>query len=91
MPNWFTSTSPISHFRHRLIVTRTTPQARHILAQGRLTIRLSDGSEEKRYLDAGQIMDALEEIFLLPVEPEWRAIADRAAMASEAERLAEAA
>jgi N-hydroxyarylamine O-acetyltransferase len=91
MANWYTSAHPASHFRHRLIVTRTTPEARYILAEGRLTIRRSDGSAEKRYLDADEIMAALEEIFLLPVEPEWRAIAERAASAVEQERLAEAA
>jgi N-hydroxyarylamine O-acetyltransferase len=91
MANWYTSTHPASHFRHRLIVTRTTPGARHILADGRLTIRRPDGTTEKRLLDADQIMEALETIFLLPVEPEWRAIADRAAAAVEQERLAEAA
>lgn len=91
MANWFTSTHPSSHFRHRLIVTRTTPEARHILADGRLTIRHADGRAEKRFLTADEIMGALESVFLLPVEPEWRAIAERAAAAVEAERLAEAA
>jgi N-hydroxyarylamine O-acetyltransferase len=91
LANWYTSTHPVSHFRHRLIVTRTTPEARHILAQGRLTIRRPDGTAEKRYLDADQIMEALKEVFLLPVEPEWRPIAERAAASVEAERLAEAA
>jgi N-hydroxyarylamine O-acetyltransferase len=88
MANWFTSTHPISHFRHRLIVTRTTPEARYILAEGRLTIRKPDGTAEKHYLDAGQIMDALATAFLLPVEPDWRPVAERAARAVEAERLA---
>jgi len=88
MANWYTSTNPISHFRHRLIVTRTTPDARHILADGRLTIRSHDGTTEKRYLGADEIMEAFEKIFLLPVEPDWRAIAQRAAQATEAERLA---
>jgi len=91
MANWYTSTHPTSHFRHRLIVTRTTPEARHILADGRLTTRRPDGTAEKRYLDADQIMTALETVFLLPVEPEWRPIAQRAAKAVETERLAEAA
>jgi N-hydroxyarylamine O-acetyltransferase len=91
MANWYTSTHPSSHFRHRLIVTRTTPEARNILADGRLTIRRADGTAEKRFLDADQIMEALESIFLLPVEPEWRAIAERAAAAVEADRLAQAA
>jgi N-hydroxyarylamine O-acetyltransferase len=91
MANWFTSTHPTSHFRHRLIVTRTTPQARHILANGRLTIRAARGTMEKRFLDADEIMDALATIFLLPVEPEWQPIAERAVEASEMERLVEAA
>ena len=91
MANWYTSTHPKSHFRHRLIVTRTTPEARHILADGRLTIRRADGTAEKRYLDADEILAVLENIFLLPVEPEWRPLAERAAEAVEQERLAEAA
>jgi N-hydroxyarylamine O-acetyltransferase len=91
MANWYTSTHPSSHFRHRLIVTRTTPEARYILAAGRLTIRRPDGTADKRYLDADQIMDVLDSLFLLPVEPEWRPIAERAAKAGEEERLAEAA
>ena len=91
MANWYTSTHPSSHFRHRLIVTRTTCEARYILAEGRLTIRRPDGSADKRFLDADGIMDALGRIFLLPVEQEWRPIAERAANAVEAERLADAA
>lgn len=91
MANWYTSTHPTSHFRHRLIVTRTTPEARHILSDGRLTIRRTDCATEKRFLDADAIMTALESIFLLPVEPEWRPIAEQAAKAVEQERLAEAA
>ena len=91
MANWYTSTHPASHFRHRLIVTRTTPVARHILADGRLTIRHPDGTAEQRFLDTDHILEVLERVFLLSVEPEWRAIAERAAKAVEAERLAEAA
>ena len=91
MANWYTSTHPESHFRHRLIVTRTTGEARTILSEGRLTIRRPDGTADKHFLDADEIMDALERIFLLPVEPEWCAIAERAARAVEAERMAEAA
>lgn len=91
MANWYTSTHPDSHFRHRLIVTRTTPEARYILSEGRLTIRGADGTAEKRFLDADQIMDALKTIFQLPAEPEWRPLAQRAAKAVETERLAEAA
>lgn len=88
LANWYTSTHPSSHFRHRLIVTRTTPEARHILAEGRLTIRRPDGTAERRYLDADEIISALEKLFLLPVEPDWRQVAEQAAKAVEAERLA---
>ena len=68
--------------------TLSAAQARYILADGRLTIRKPDGEAEKRYLDADQIMEAFGSIFLLPVEPEWRPLADRAAKAAEAEHLA---
>ncbi|HEU0311119.1 MAG TPA: arylamine N-acetyltransferase, partial [Sphingomicrobium sp.] len=88
LANWYSSTHPASHFRHRLIVTRTTPEARHILAEGRLTIRRPDGTSEQRYLDADGIMEALAENFLLPVEPEWRPVAQAAARKSDAERMA---
>ena len=91
MANWYTSTHPKSHFRHRLIVTRSTPEARTIRSDGRLTVRRPDGTAEKRVLDADQIMEALKTLFQLPVEPEWRAVAERAAAAVEQERLAEAA
>lgn len=91
MANWYTSTHPKSHFRQRLIVTRTTPEARFILAEGRLTVRRPDGTAEKRFLNADEIMEALDRVFLLPVEPEWLPLAERAAQAVEAEKLAEAA
>ncbi len=91
MANWYTSTHPDSHFRKRLIVTRTTPEARHILANGRLTIRRPGEPADKRFLDAGQILETLETIFKLPVEPDWLGVARRAAEAAEAERQAEAA
>ena len=91
LANWYSSTHPASHFRHRLIVTRSTPEARYVLVEGRLTIRWPDGSSDRRYLDEDGIMRALEDIFQLPVEAEWRTIAEQAAKATEAERLAEAA
>ncbi len=91
MANWYTSTHPDSHFRKRLIVTRTTPEARNILADGRLTVRRPGRRAEKHFLDAGQILETLESIFGLPVEPGWADIARRAAEAVETEREAEAA
>ncbi|WP_338447079.1 arylamine N-acetyltransferase [Pelagerythrobacter marensis] len=80
--NWFTATHPGSHFRHRLIVTRTTPDARHVLADARLTVRGSDGTVHRETLDADAIERALAERFALPVESDWRPIIERAAAAS---------
>jgi N-hydroxyarylamine O-acetyltransferase len=78
--NWYTATHPGSHFRHRLIVTRTTPQARHILAGARLTVRHAGGTSERRLLGADAIERELAERFLLPVEAEWRPLIDNAAL-----------
>jgi N-hydroxyarylamine O-acetyltransferase len=77
--NWYTATHPQSHFRHRLIVTRTTPEARHVLLGARLTVRNSGGIAERRYLVADEIERELVERFLLPVEPDWRPVIERAA------------
>ncbi|WP_082616061.1 arylamine N-acetyltransferase [Massilia sp. Root418] len=79
MANYFTSTHPDSHFRHKLIVARTTPEARHALLQNRLTIRGADGSLARSYLDADELEKALREVFLLPVAPAWRPVLEAAA------------
>lgn len=79
LPNWYTATHPSSHFRHRLIVTRTTPEARHVLAGRRLTVRAPDGTIERRMLTADEIERELAERFTLPVAPEWRPVIERAA------------
>ena len=79
--NWFTATHPSSRFRRRLIVARTTPQARHGLLDGRLTVRTPDGRVERRILGPDRIEHALRETFGLPVEPAWRPVIERAAAA----------
>jgi N-hydroxyarylamine O-acetyltransferase len=79
LANWYTATHPESHFRHRLIVTRTTPQARHVLAGAQLTVRAPDGRAERRILDADEIERELAERFGLPVESGWRQVIERAA------------
>lgn len=79
LANWYTATHPSSHFRHRLIVTRTTPEARHVLAGRRLTVRAADGTAERRMLTADEIERELAERFTLPVAPEWRPVIERAA------------
>jgi len=80
LANRYTATHPESHFRHRLIVTRTTPEARHVLLGGRLTVCSAGGEVDRRFLDAGEIERELAERFLLPVEPDWRPIIERAAL-----------
>lgn len=79
MANYYTSTYPQSHFRHNLIVARSTPEARHALLHNRLTIRRKDGSSERSFLSADELEQALAEVFLLPVTPEWRPVLERAA------------
>jgi N-hydroxyarylamine O-acetyltransferase len=85
LANWYTATHPDSHFRHRLIVTRTTPEARHVLLGGRLTVRASDGATERRHLSADEIEQELAERFLLPVDPAWRPAIERAALDVQAD------
>lgn len=85
LANWYTATHPESHFRHRLIVTRTTPEARHVLAGARLTVRSASGETERRFLDADGIEHELAARFLLPVEAEWRPVIERAALDVNAE------
>lgn len=82
--NWFTATNPGSHFRYRLIVTRTTGEGRFVLAGNRLTIRRPGKPMERRFLDAGEIERALAETFALPFDPAWRPLLERAAAAAEA-------
>jgi N-hydroxyarylamine O-acetyltransferase len=81
LPNWFTSTHPSSHFRHNLLVAKTTPQARFGLLHNRLTIRRPDGTMERRELAPAQIETTLVETFGLPVEPAWRPLFERAVAA----------
>ncbi|SFU59012.1 arylamine N-acetyltransferase family protein [Pseudoduganella namucuonensis] len=81
MANYYTSTYPQSHFRHDLIVARSTPEARYALLRNRLTIRRPGGANERRFLSAPEIERALAEVFLLPVEAAWRPVIERAAAA----------
>lgn len=79
LANWWTSTHPTSHFRQNLIAARTTPHSRHALLNGRLTTRSTDGRTERQVLDADGIERALRDVFLLPVQPDWRPAIERAA------------
>jgi N-hydroxyarylamine O-acetyltransferase len=79
MANFYTAHFPQSHFRHDLIVARTTPQARYGLLRNRLTIRTPDGGSERRYLTADDLERVLDEVFRLPVQPAWRTVLEKAA------------
>lgn len=81
LPNWFTATHPSSHFRHNLMVARTTPQARYNLLHNRLTIRQTDGAVERRLLAADEIGPVLAETFGLSVQPDWTPLFERAVAA----------
>ena len=77
--NWFTSTHPDSHFRHHLMVARTTPEAQFALSNNRLTVRKPNGREDQRALNADELADVLRDVFGLPVEPSWRPVLERVA------------
>jgi N-hydroxyarylamine O-acetyltransferase len=81
LPNWFTATHPSSLFRHRLLISCVTPDARTMLLGARLTVREAGGRVERRILDADQIEQALRGTFGLPVERAWRPVIERAAAA----------
>lgn len=74
LANWFSSKHSTSHFRQRLMVSRTTPAARYTLLNNRLTIRQPDGRSEQRTLDAAGLRDALATEFQLPVSAEWNTV-----------------
>jgi len=76
--NWYTATHPASRFRHELIVTRTTPEARHILSGPQLTVRHRGGGVKRRRLGAKDVERELAERFLLPVEAAWWPLIERA-------------
>lgn len=81
MMNWFTATHPESVFKRALMAARTTPEARYGLRDNRLTVRHADGKTEHRALSAAEVEQALEQVFMLPVEPAWRDVIARFAPA----------
>jgi N-hydroxyarylamine O-acetyltransferase len=76
--NWFASTHPTSHFRHNLIVARTTPEARYALLDNRLTVRLPSGRTERSQLDRKGVAEALEKTFGLTPEADWEKLLEAA-------------
>lgn len=84
LANWWTSTHPTSRFLQHLSVARTTPKARYTLLDNRLTVRHADGRVERHDLRPGELAEALEVVFKLPVDPTWKPVIERAAAASVA-------
>lgn len=77
--NRITAEAPDSHFRQRLMVARTTPEARMLLLFNRLSLRRPDGGLERHHLSASELQEVLVELFHLPFEPAWRPILEQAA------------
>lgn len=66
MANWYTSASPRSHFRDRLMVARATATGRVTLQDLELTRRERDGVVTSRVLETRrQLLDTLAEYFQL--------------------------
>lgn len=76
--NWYTSTHPDSHFRSRLMVALTTPEARYSLVQNRLTIRSVAGDMTRQTLDVDGLARTLDETFGLAVETDWQPVIETA-------------
>jgi N-hydroxyarylamine O-acetyltransferase len=79
LSNWWTSTHPSSRFLQFLSAARTTPKARYALLNNRLTVRHVDGRVERHDLRPGELAEALDVVFKLPVEPAWKPLIDKAA------------
>jgi N-hydroxyarylamine O-acetyltransferase len=75
LANWFTSTHPESHFRHRLMVARApAPGVRLTLLNDEFTVRRVAGGVEttRRVNDADALLDLLAEQFGLHFPPGTR-------------------
>ncbi|MEO8410957.1 MAG: arylamine N-acetyltransferase, partial [Propionivibrio sp.] len=71
-----------SHFASALILARTTPQERIVLAGNRLTRRNRTGILERTELDVEGLEDAIRTRFQLPFDPAWRPVLARAVVAA---------
>lgn len=61
--NWFASTWPESKFVRSLISARALPGRRCALSNNMLTVHHMNGESEKRALGAGELRDALADLF----------------------------
>jgi N-hydroxyarylamine O-acetyltransferase len=85
MMNWYTSQYPSSHFRHELLVARTTPTRRYGLRNGKLTVRSQGIVIEQRQLSDSDLAHALDSTFGLNVAPDWDKVLERMKRNSAAE------
>lgn len=83
MANWYTATHPDSHFRHNLMLARTTPQARYALLHNHLSIRRPEGANERHVLTANELEHHLGATFGLPMQAAWRPLLEQATRRDE--------
>jgi N-hydroxyarylamine O-acetyltransferase len=82
MGNWFTSTHPKSRFRNELFLARSDAGVRYGMLDNVLTIHRLGGASERRVLaNAGEIRDAISDVFhvQLPGDPNLGAMLGRLA------------
>jgi N-hydroxyarylamine O-acetyltransferase len=73
MGNWYTSTHPQSRFRSELVAARAAADGRYALAGNSLTIRPRTGAADRRKLTgAGEVRDALTDLFLIKLPKDSR-------------------
>jgi N-hydroxyarylamine O-acetyltransferase len=72
--NWYTSTHPQSHFKHRLSVARALPEGRRVsLLNRELTVRNRDGSADRHTIDSpDELLEVLDTRFGLRLPPGTR-------------------
>jgi N-hydroxyarylamine O-acetyltransferase len=62
--NWYTSAHPSSHFKHRLIAARATPDGRVTLLNDTLSIRGTDGVAVKHAIESpAHLLEVLDRYF----------------------------
>ncbi len=66
-----------AHFRHRLMIAKTTPEARHVLLGNRLTVREPGRPPERTFLASDALRAMLENRFGLSDGIDWPTLIDR--------------
>lgn len=75
--NFYSYAHATSVLTFTLVVGRTTPLARHVLRDNRLTVRGGDGGFEQRDLTVDELEATLRDLIGLPVEPSWRPVLEK--------------